>query len=169
MKKIAVILWNWMEKLVNIVLVKLFKIQFSDESWENLMQFIKFGLVGLSNTALGYVIYAVSLALMRGVHIGAKYDYLIAQFVMFVLTVLWSFYWNNKAVFKQQQGEKRNILQALIKTYISYMFTTLFLAEFLLFLWVDILGINEYIAPIISMLVTVPLNFVIQKFWAFRK
>lgn len=132
-------------------------------------QFVKFGIVGVSNTVLGYLIYAVSLKVLRMAELFPEYDIYIAQFIMFLLSVAWSFYWNNKMVFKQQEGEKRNLLIALTKTYVSYAFTSLFLAEVLLALWTKILGINEYIAPVISLLITVPLNFLIQKFWAFRK
>ena len=134
-----------------------------------IVQFIKFGLVGISNTAIGYAIYVVSLNLFRSIGIFQSIDYFIAQFLMFMLSVLWSFYWNNKVVFKEEKDEKRNILSALLKTYISYAFTSLFLSEVLLLLWVNGLGISEYIAPIINLLITVPLNFCIQKMWAFKK
>ena len=111
----------------------------------------------------------ISLKILRSLGLFPDIDLYIAQFSMFVLSVAWSFYWNNKMVFKQKDGEKRNILSALIKTYISYAFTSLILAEILLYLWCNLLGVNEYIAPIINLLITVPLNFFIQKFWAFKK
>ena len=57
----------------------------------------------------------------------------------------------------------------MIKTYISYSFTGLFLSSILLVLWVQVLGISEFIAPIINLLISVPLNFIINKFWAFKK
>ena len=133
------------------------------------VQFIKFGIVGLSNTIIGYVIYAATLWLLRRMGWFPGADMYIAQFVMFLLSVAWSFYWNNKVVFREEGDGERNVLRALIKTYVSYAFTSLFLAEVLLVLWVNVLGINEFIAPIFSLVITVPLNFVIQKFWAFRK
>ena len=72
-------------------------------------------------------------------------------------------------VFTNKEGEKRNLFSALMKTYAAYGFTGLFLSEVLLMLWVNKLGINEYIAPIINLLVTVPLNFLMQKYWAFKE
>ena len=68
---------------------------------DNIRQFIRFGLVGLSNTLIGYVIYLVSLKLFRAAGLFPGTDYYVAQGVMFVLSVLWSFYWNNKYVFKR--------------------------------------------------------------------
>ena len=72
-------------------------------------------------------------------------------------------------VFRAKEGEKRDWLPALLKTYVSYAFTSLFLSEVLLALWVKVLGISAYIAPLINLLITVPLNFVLQKYWAFRE
>ena len=136
---------------------------------DTLIQFIKFGIVGLSNTLLGYVIYVVTLRILRAAQVFPEADIFLAQLVMFLLSVLWSFYWNNRMVFKAKEGEKRDWLPALLKTYVSYAFTSLFLSEVLLALWVKVLGISAYIAPLINLLITVPLNFVLQKYWAFRE
>lgn len=132
---------------------------------DSFIQFIKFGIVGLSNTVIGYGIYVVSLYIFRKFSLFANTDIYVAQFVMFVLSVLWSFYWNKKRVFVKS---KENIFKSLVKTYITYGFTTFLLSEVLLVLWVRVFNINEYIAPIFSLVITVPLNFIIQKFWVFR-
>ena len=135
---------------------------------DTLIQFIKFGIVGLSNTLLGYVIYVVTLRILRAAQVFPEADIFLAQLVMFLLSVLWAFYWNNRMVFRAKEGEKRDWLPALLKTYVSYAFTSLFLSEVLLALWVKVLGISAYIAPLINLLITVPLNFVLQKYWAFK-
>ncbi len=134
-----------------------------------LKQFIKFGLVGVSNTIIGYLIYALSLKGMRLLNLWPSYDIYIAQFIMFVLSVAWSYFWNNRFVFKGNVKTKKDIVISLLKTYATYAFTSLFLSEILLMFWVRIAGINEYIAPVLNLLITVPLNFLLQKYWAFRK
>ena len=154
---------------MKLFVYRVFRLSLSEKGWDSLLQFFKFAVVGLSNTIIGYLLYAVSLKLLRVFHIFPAADIYIAQLIMFLLSVLWSFYWNNKAVFKAEEGEHRNIGKALLRTYASYAFTGLFLSELLLLLWVRVLGVSEYVAPIINLLVTVPLNFIIQKFWAFRK
>jgi len=135
---------------------------------KTVVQFFKFGLVGASNTIIGYLIYASSLKVLRLMDLWPSIDIYISQFIMFVLSVAWSFYWNNRFVFKKEEETERNIGKALIKTYVSYVFTSLILSELLLMVWVKILGVNDYVAPILSLIITVPLNFVIQKFWAFK-
>lgn len=166
-------IWNWIEKLIykifHFIFAKLLKKDYTVYQHESLMQFVKFGIVGISNTVISYVIYSVSLLFFRALAVFEQADYLIAQIIAFVLSVLWSFYWNNRLVFKIKTGEKRNLWKTLFKTYVSYSFTGLFLNSILLVLWVKIFSISEFIAPIINLLVSVPLNYIINKFWAFKK
>lgn len=169
MKNIWEKIWTMFENLMKHVVNKVLCLEISEETWNSIVQFIKFGIVGLTNTIIGYLIYAISLKGIRIAGIWGTIDIYIAQLIMFLLSVLWSFYWNSKAVFKAEEGEKRNLFTALMKTYVSYAFTSLFLSEILLHLWVGVLGISEYVAPIINLIITVPLNFIIQKFWAFRR
>ena len=164
-------MWKFIDFVVRKVVGGLFKVikkPYTDAAHEGLMQFVKFGIVGVSNTVLSYVLYAVTLLGLQKADILPKVDYLVAQVIAFVLSVLWSFYWNNKYVFTMEEGQSRNLWKALAKTYVSYSFTGLFLSAVLLFLWVQVLGISEFIAPIINLVVSVPLNFLINKFWAFR-
>lgn len=123
-------------------------------------QFVKFGIVGVTNTIISYVIYAAMV--YAGCH------YLVASVTSFVISVAWSFYWNNRMVFTMAKGETRSLWRSLVKTYMSYALTGLVLANVLLFLEIDILGLNAYIAPIINLVITVPINFYLNKNWAFK-
>ena len=165
-------LWNILEKLIHGILSVCFRIigkELTEEAFEAFMQFVKFGIVGVSNTVISYALYAFSLILLKRIPQLDKVDYLIAQVIAFVLSVLWSFYWNNKMVFVLEDGKHRSMWKALLKTYVSYSFTGLFLNSVLLILWVRVLGISEFIAPIINLLISVPINFLINKFWAFKQ
>jgi putative flippase GtrA len=127
---------------------------------ETLTQFIKFGIVGFSNTIITYAIY--SLLVYFNLH------YLAASVIAFIISVVNSFFWNNKYVFKIHDGQKRNLLHSLLKTYLSYAFTGLLLLNLLLFVFIDIMHISKYIAPLFGLAITVPLNFLLNKLWAFR-
>ncbi len=157
-----------MNKFDNI-LIKIIRQLFpriSDKKLSFLIQFFKFGIVGLSNTIISYSIYCLTLYVLKPFQL--QYDYFIGNILSFVLSVLWSFYWNNKFVFKLEEGKKRNLFFALSKTYISYSFTGIILTNILSYIWIDTLGVPKYIAPIINLVISVPLNFVINKFWSFR-
>lgn len=169
MNEIGIKIWDLIEAIARFFLYKIFRLKLREEKFQAFMQFVKFGIVGLSNTVISYVIYIVALKLFEAAHIMQQVDYLVAQVIAFILSVLWSFYWNNKYVFATNEGEQRTWWQALIKTYISYAFTGLFLNALLSILWVEVFGWPKEIAPIINLLVSVPINFVMNKFWAFKK
>ncbi len=152
---------------------------------ESIKQFIKFGLVGVSNTLISQIVYMICVAL--GAH------YIVASVISFIISVLNAYVLQNIFVFKQDESlEKRVWWQVLLKTYAAYAFTGLLLNNLLLVLWIDIIkierfthfltnavgkiGINidnrdmaVYIAPILNIVVNVPINFVINKFWAYRQ
>ncbi len=130
------------------------------------VQFIKFGIVGVTNTIIFYVINITVLFLFKK-H-SFEWDYMIANIVAFFISVLWSFYWNNKFVFKAEENESRSVLKTLLKTYMSYGFTGIVLNNVFSYIWIDLLGISKYIAPLINLFITVPINFLLNKLWAFR-
>ena len=121
----------------------------------SLIQFIKFGLVGVSNTIVGFSVYY--LLYYCGVH------YLISNILSWLISVFNAFYWNNKYVF--QAGN--NWWQTLFRTYISYG-ASLLVSTLLMYVLVDFIHVSPVIAPIICLLITIPLNFVLNKFWAFK-
>lgn len=128
---------------------------------DKVKQFIKFGIVGISNTLISYVVYVVLLRL--------KMHYIGANIIGFLVSVVNAYYWNNKYVFKEQDGEQRIWWKTLGKTFMSYAGTGLILSNILLVVLVDCLDVSEVIAPIIILLFTVPLNFIMNKYWAFRQ
>ncbi len=121
-------------------------------------QFLKFGLVGVLNTVIAYVVYLFFI--MLGIH------YMVSNLIGFSVSVINSYYWNNRYVFKVDR--QRVWWKTLAKTYISYAGTGILLSSLLLFLWVDVCGIMEEVAPLLNLLFTVPINFIVNKFWAYK-
>lgn len=127
-----------------------------------IIQFIKFGLVGVSNTLISLLVYYILVYF--------KCNYIIANTLGFIISVLNAYYWNNKYVFKQNkevENAPKSKWKKLLKVYASYGVTFL-LSTFLLYVMVDCLHVSEYIAPIINLCITIPLNFIFNKFWAFK-
>ena len=163
-------IYGFIEKIYMFFVELLFKIikkDLTDKKRQTFKEFLQFGLVGVSTTIISYLLYVVTLLLVS--KSGVKFDYIIANIVSWLLSVLWSFYWNNKFVFKKEEGEKRNIWAALFKTYVSYGFTGLILNNILSVLWVSVLHISKMLAPIINLVISIPINFFMNKLWAFGK
>lgn len=125
-----------------------------------LWQFFKFGLVGLSNTAVSLAVYYLFLWLDP--------DWYMAGSVLgTVLSIANAFVWNDLFVFTGNARDWKSIGKRLGKTYVSYGGTSI-LSNVLLWLEVALLGVGKAAAPIVNLLVTIPLNFVINKLWTFR-
>ncbi len=127
---------------------------------EYIKQFISFGLIGGLNTFLSLGIYW--LVIYLGGH------YLVGSVLGFVITVAISYVLNNLFTFKGDAKPEWS-LRTLIKVYASYALTGLILHNILLLLWVEALGINENLAPILNLFFTIPLNFILNKLWAYKK
>jgi putative flippase GtrA len=149
------------------------------------VQFIKFGLVGVSNTVVSYVIYAITYAITK--------NYVAGNVVSWLISVLNAYLWQNIFVFKQDQNrEKRVWWKVLLKTYAAYAFTGLFLNNLVSWLLIDVIGIARYCgglvallaehgmvmsnddcagyaAPFFNLLMAIPINFAINKFWAYKQ
>ena len=150
-------LWILIEKICHACLAwswKLGKKDLPDSTFQAFMQFVKFGIVGFSNTVLAYVLNIGTILLLTPLNVA--WDYVAGNLVGFFLSVLWAFFWNNKFVFVAKDGEKRSGGKALLKTYISS------------YIWIDILGISKFIAPAFNLVLSVPINFFINKLWAFK-
>lgn len=127
---------------------------------DTILQFIKFGLVGCSNTVLSYACFYACISF--------GWHYLIANSIGFVVGVLNAYYWSNKYVFNKHEDGKRNHFVTLLKTFAAYSITGVFLQSLLLFLFVDRLEFDSRIAQLICLSITVPLNFLLNKFWSFK-
>lgn len=159
-ERISAIAWR--------MICKIFHREATESGSEGFFQFVKFGIVGLSNTIISYLIYTFGLLGIRRI-VPFRYDYLAAQVLAFVISVFWSYIWNSKMVFSLEKGEKRPFWRSLAKTYVSYSFTGLFLSAVLLWLWVNVFSVSEFLAPLINLVITVPANFLINKYWTFKK
>ena len=129
---------------------------------ELFVDFIKFGCVGVVNTFTSYVIVNTCFYIF---HIHEQISNLIA----FLISVIVSFTLNSIFVFKKKPKNIKDLLYTLGKTYLSYAFTGLILTAILLEIECNKLNIPLYIASFMNLIVTVPINFILNRFWAFGK
>lgn len=158
-------MYQFFNTLLNKI-CKRFNKNISDQAIESLTQFILFGMIGVTNTVISYLLNIGVLALLSPYNL--VWDYIAGNIVAFLLSVLWSFYWNNRVVFTSKDGQRRNLWKALLKAYAAYGFTGIILNNILSWLWITICHISKYIAPLINLIISVPLNFVINKLWTFK-
>lgn len=124
---------------------------------KRIIQFLKFCIVGLSNTGITYGIYYVLTYL--GV------SYLLSNTIGFFVGMINAFFWNSRFVFKLDSQKNKFI--SFAKMTLSYSVTSLLLSNLLLFVFIERLSISKYIAPIFVLFLTTPLNFIVNKYWSF--
>lgn len=120
-------------------------------------QFIKFGIVGCSNTLINLFVYYLFLYL--GAH------YLIAYTFGFLVSVSNAFFWNSRFVFKNKH--ENNAIKAFLKVFLSYGFSFI-LSVGIMSLMVEVFRISAVIAPVLKLAITIPMNFLLNKYWAFK-
>ena len=123
------------------------------------LQFIKFAIVGVSNSVVYLGVYFLFIwsndtALMA----------MIGQSIAWTLSVANSFIWNRKFVFE----ESNEIWwQALGKTFAGYS-SCFIVSALLTYIQIELLGLPASMVPFVNLPVMGPINFVMLKYWAFR-
>ena len=121
---------------------------------EMIIKFIKFGIVGFINTMTSTCIYWFLITI--------KLNYILSTTIAYFIASLIGYTLNKNKVFKTKNDN------SIIKYYIVYI-SSYFLNIGCMYIFVDILKISAYIAPLLTLFVTVPYNFMLSNFWVFRK
>ena len=48
--------WVFIENIIRFLLRKVFRLKISEENLEKIFQFVQFGIVGVSNTLISYIV-----------------------------------------------------------------------------------------------------------------
>lgn len=154
-----------------------------NEKLSSLIQFIKFGLVGVSNTAISYgiemlcyyvlfkntkFIGILNLLALLGISTdGNNVKIVITTIIAFVVSVSNSYFWNNRYVFSSGKKSFSEHFKTYFKTFACYGITGLILSPIIKILLTKI-SVPFFIASLGALVITIPLNFVMNKFWAFK-
>lgn len=115
---------------------------------------VRFGVVGVSNTVLGYTVF-------RGAH--RVLPAAVSQALSYLVGMLWSYYWNRRWTFKSQG----NVASEAAR-FFSLQVGFLLLSASLLGLLVDHLHENPTLSWVGTAALCTVLNFVASRLWAFK-
>lgn len=153
--------WNLLMKIARWCLNLCFRIvgkELSDDAWQVFEQFFKFLLVGLSNTVVVLAVYYIV------VWLGGTQYYLLGQTLGYAVGIVNSFFWNSKLVFSHSREAKG---LAFVKMCACYGITYV-IQMGLLYAFVEWLSMTEWLAPVVAIIITTPINFVLNKLFAFK-
>ena len=115
---------------------------------------LKFGLVGVVNTTISVLCYILLVKL--GI------SYILSNIISYILGILNSYYWNKKWVFNYQNSKTPVFIK-----FVAVNLVVLGISTFSLFQFVQVLGLNQYIAQIFSTGIGMIVNFISNKNWTF--
>lgn len=120
-------------------------------------QIIKYGFVGFAGTLLSLAIYWPIVLIREDL-------YIAAYALCFLVSVLFTYWLNNKFVFsKKEKGHVKPLIKAYASYGIAFVVGTVFL-----YILVDFFEVPATIAPILILFVTIPINFFLNRFWTFK-
>jgi len=129
--------------------------------WVLFWQFVKFGLVGVSNTVVSLAVYYLFLWINKDL-------YMVGSILGTIISIANAFVWNDLFVFTGNRKDFKSVMKRLGKTYVSYGGTSL-LSTALLWIEVTFFSVDKVLAPIVNLLITIPLNYLINKLWTFKR
>ena len=121
----------------------------------NWFQLAKFGLVGLSGYVVNLVVYAALLGI--GAH--------KAALVSFVVSAANNYWWNRHWTFSDQKG---HFAQQGLRFFVVAL-AALAVNQLWLLVFLDWLGWGKIVSQAIAIVLVMPLNFLGNKLWSFRR
>lgn len=130
------------------------------------MQVLLFALVGFSSALVNLGVYNLTLWCLRTLGWIPRFDFLLALLSGFVISEAWAFWFNRRYVFRAPGAPWK---ESLIKVYITYSITGIGLSSLLSLLWVSVFHIPKEIVTLLNDILCFPVNFLLNKYWSFRK
>lgn len=123
----------------------------------DLIKLIRFSIVGVGNTLVNWSIFIILNAF--GVY------YIISNIIAYTIATVNSYIWNSLWVFKYGQGLNIN---TSVKFFILNL-VGLTVNTTIMYILVDILNFNKFIALVIASIFVVIMNYTINKLWVFKE
>jgi putative flippase GtrA len=121
----------------------------------NWVQLAKFCAVGGSGYVINLAVYTLLLGL--GAHVAAV--------ISFVVSAANNYWWNRHWTFRGQRGDFA--LQGMRFFVVSI--AALLVNQLWLLVFLDLLGMGKVVSQAIAIVLVMPLNFIGNKLWSFRR
>ena len=124
---------------------------------DDVIRFIKFGMVGVLNTLVNWIIFFI-------LNLFGMY-YILANIIAYTLGTINSYLWNTLWVFKYRE-------KASADTTIKFIILNLVglgLNTGILYILVDLYNLNKFIGLVITTIIVMIINYVVNKLWVFSK
>ena len=124
---------------------------------DGVIRFVKFGMVGVINTLVNWIIFFILNAL--GMY------YILANIIAYILGTVNSYLWNTLWVFKYKD-------KASTETTIKFIILNLIglgLNTGIVYVLVDLCNLNKFIGLVTTTAIVMIINYIVNKLWVFSK
>lgn len=122
---------------------------------------INYLIFGFLAFVLNYVLYFVFSSMMH-------MHYMLATAISWVLTVVFAYWTNRTFVFKSKNKDVQSLWKEFT-AFIGARVATEVLELVLMFLMVDVAGINEYFSKLVCQVLVIVANYFLSKLWIFKE
>ena len=118
-------------------------------------------IFGFLAFVLNYVLYFLFESLL-GI------NYMVSTALSWALTVVFAYWTNRTFVFKSKNKGVTNLFKDFV-SFIGARVATEVLELLLMYLMVDLMGLNSYVAKLIGQVVVILTNYFLSKLWIFKE
>ena len=124
-------------------------------------EIINYLIVGGLTTVVSIVVYFIFTKIF---HI----NYMISNVISWIISVLFAYVTNKKFVFKSKCDTKKEILNEVYQ-FFKYRVFSFVIDVLLMYVFVELMNIDDMIAKVIVQIIVIVLNYVFSKLFVFKK
>ena len=124
-------------------------------------ELIKYLIIGVLTTVINYIIFAILVKIV-------KMDMHVSNIIAWIVSVIFAYFTNKLFVFKSKSFEIKVIGREVLSFGAARVFSLL-LEEVILYIFVNLLNMNELVIKLIANVIVIVVNYILSKFIIFKK
>lgn len=124
-------------------------------------ELIKYLIIGVLTTVINYIIFAILVKL-------ANIDMHASNIIAWIVSVIFAYFTNKLFVFESKSFEFKVIGKEVLSFGAARVFSLL-LEEVILYIFVNLLNMDELIIKLIANVIVIIVNYILSKFIIFKK
>ena len=127
------------------------------EHWNEIKKFLKFGITGVMNTAVDFLVYTLLVSVCgMGLYVSQVISYCCGMLNSYVINRKWTF------------STKNGFFSLELVKFVILNLAMMLLGMGIIYLAAERLGLHKLIGKLISTVLVMVINFVISNLWVFR-
>ena len=124
-------------------------------------ELIKYLIIGVLTTVINYIIFAILVKI-------ANIEMHVSNIIAWLVSVIFAYFTNKLFVFESKSFELKVIGKEVLSFGAARVFSLL-LEEVILYIFVNLLNMNELIIKLIANIIVIIVNYILSKFIIFKK